>query len=205
MTFTLISDGRSDAVLVPILTWSLKRRNVTSIREQMPDWSRMPRRGSEDFIKQVLDLYPCDLLFYHRDAEAQDPVVRRKEIASLLDGCAVRHIPVVPVRMTEAWLLADEKAIRSAAGNPNGATELDLPLPGKLEELPNPKAVLHKALVEASGLNAHRRSGFPVNKRVHRIPDFIDDFSMLDALPAFQALQNDIQDALTELQQMGRL
>jgi hypothetical protein len=39
----------------------------------------------------------------------------------------VRHIPVVPVRMTEAWLLADEFAIRSAPGNPNGTQSLDLP------------------------------------------------------------------------------
>jgi hypothetical protein len=49
---------------------------------------------------------------------------------------------VIPVKMTEAWLLIDEKAIREAAGNPKGRQPLNLPKPSKTEELSDPKETL---------------------------------------------------------------
>ena len=113
MKYTLVADGTSDAVLLPILTWSLKRRHVTPVIAQRADFSRMPRQPStEARLRAVLDLYPCDVLFVHRDAEGQAPDLRRKEIADALRFARVTHIPVVPVRMTEAWLLADGAAIQ---------------------------------------------------------------------------------------------
>jgi hypothetical protein len=41
--------------------------------------------------------------------------------------------------MTEAWLLADESAIRCAAGNPNGRVNLNLPDLQAIEDLPTPR------------------------------------------------------------------
>ena len=194
MKYTLVADGTSDAVLLPILTWSLKRRHVTPVIAQRADFSRMPRQPStEERLRAVLDLYPCDVLFVHRDAEGQAPDLRRKEIADALRFARVTHIPVVPVRMTEAWLLADEAAIRLAAGNPHGKEALRLPNIRRLERLPDPKKVLYDMLTTASGLNARRRLRFPVRRRVHLIPNYIDDYSHLEALPAFQRLQHDIQ------------
>jgi hypothetical protein len=95
--------------------------------------------------------------------------------------------------MTEAWLLADENAIRCAAGNPNGRENLNLPSLRNLEQVPNPKKVLHDALIIASGLNSRRRASFPVQFRAHLIPNYVDDYSPLDALPAFRRLQEDIK------------
>jgi len=160
--------------------------------EQWADIGRTPG-GTEDRLKTALDLYPCDVLFVHRDAESQPSDLRRAQIADALRWTLVRHIPVVPVRMMEAWLLIDESAIRSAAGNPNGTENLSLPDIRRLEDIPNPKRVLHDALTTASGLNARRRSRLSVPERVHRIPNYIDDFSRLNVLPAFQTLQEDIR------------
>jgi len=126
VTYTLVADGSSDKVLLPILTWSLQQRDVTPIMEQWADIGRTPG-GTEDRLKTALDLYPCDVLFVHRDAESQPSDLRRAQIADALRWTLVRHIPVVPVRMMEAWLLIDESAIRSAAGNPNGTENLSLP------------------------------------------------------------------------------
>lgn len=144
-----------------------------------------------------MDLYPCDVLFVHRDAERQSVEWRRREIANSLKNTPVSYVPVVPVRMTEAWLLADEFSIRSAAGNPSGTEDLDLPAVQNLEDVPDPKKVLHDALVKASGRNARRRSRFPVQQRVHLIPHYIDDYSALQVLSAFQLLQHDIR-SITE-------
>lgn len=74
MTYTLVADGSSDVVLVPILTWCLRQHGVTRINSQAADLSRIPRRPREDRLPAVLDLYPCDILFVHRDAEAQTPL-----------------------------------------------------------------------------------------------------------------------------------
>jgi hypothetical protein len=192
--YTLVADGTSDRVLLPILTWTLKQQQVTSVVGQWTDFSRIPRQAStEARLRTAIELYPCDVLFVHRDAEAQPPDLRREEIAMALRGMLVRHIPVVPVRMMEAWLLADEQAIRSAAGNPNGTDNLHLPALRRLEGLPNPKSVLYDALTKASGLNARRRSRLPVHQRVQLIPNYIDDYSRLNVLPAFQTLQQDIR------------
>lgn len=198
MIYTLVADGTSDAVLVPIISWSLKQREVTPVVAQWADFSRIPpQRDAAARLRTVIELYPCDVLFVHRDAEAQDPSLRREEIAQALRQTEARHIPVVPVRMTEAWLLADEFAIRSAAGNPNGTEDLNLPNLRRLEDLPDPKRVLHDALIAASGLNVGRRSRLPVRQRVRLIPNYIDDYSRLRVLTAFQTLQDDIR-ALTE-------
>ena len=200
MIYTLAADGASDAVLLPILTWSLKQQRVTPVEAQWADFGRIPRqRNIVERLKIAFDLYPCDVLFVHRDAEGQPFDVRREEIASALNQTSIRHIPVVPVRMTEAWLLADETAIRLAAGNPNGREDLNLPDVRKLEDLPDPKSVLYHALVTASGLNSRRRSRFPVRRRVRLITNYIDDYSRLNVLPAFRVLQQDIRELIENL------
>lgn len=196
MTYTLVADGSSDVVLVPILTWCLKQHGVTPIVSQPADLARIPRRSTEHRLRAVLDLYPCDILFVHRDAEGQCPLNRRAEIAHSLGWATIHHVAVVPVRMTEAWLLINEGAIRSAAGNPNGTVPLNLPNRDLIERMPDPKQVLFDALRTASGLNTRRRARFPVHKRVHRIPDYIQDYTPLTALQAFQQLQIDIDQAV---------
>ncbi len=195
MTYTLAADGSSDRALLPVITWSLKRHGFTAIAEQWADFSRIPNRPRllKDRLAAALDLYPCDVLFVHRDAEGQDPGLRREEIVTALPGQEVTHIPVIPVRMTEAWLLGNETSIRMAAGNPKGTDDLGLPKIVQLERLPDPKNILHSALRKASGLNRRRQSKLPVEAQVFRIPAYIDDYSFLDRLPSFSLLQADIQ------------
>ncbi len=144
----------------------------------------------------ALDLYPCDILFVHRDAENQPPEQRRREIQDAVAKISVRHVPVVPVRMTESWLLFDESAIRAAAGNPLGTQGLNLPSMASVEDLPDPKTRLYQTLILASGHNARRRHSFPVRQRVHLISNYVDGYSPLENLTAFRLLRQDIRDAL---------
>lgn len=197
MTYTLMTDGTSDRVLLPLITWSLKRQGLDTVDGQWADFGRIPIQGAkaEKFLAAV-DLYPCDVLFVHRDTENASPGLRRDEIREALRATAIKHIPVVPVRMTEAWFLIDENAIRAAAGNPNGTMALNLPHRARLENLPDPKRVLYEALSTASGLGSARRLRFPLNQRVHAIPNYIDDYSGPDAMTSFQELQRDIRNFL---------
>lgn len=202
MTYTLLGDGSSDRALQYVLDWILTQSAAISpVRGQWADLSRVPRKPTslQERISVALDLYPCDIMFVHRDAEGAEYDVRRQEIDSALShtSFSVRFVPVVPVRMMEAWLLCNEDAIRGAAGNPQGSQELDLPEVRNLERIPNPKAMLHSALMRASGLNNRRLSTFRAHERVHRVGELIQDFSPLLQLPAFQRLVDDIQVCCT--------
>ena len=141
-------------------------------------------------IRQAIDLYPCDLLFIHRDAERETLADRHKEIMTawrLIEFAYANHrsISVVPIRMTEAWLLFSEHAIRTAAGNPSGKQKLELPALRTIEALPNPKRELQRLLREASGLTERRLKNFKVSRAVQLVADNIEDFSPLRKLSAF--------------------
>lgn len=105
-----------------------------------------------------------------------------------------RFVCVIPVRMTEAWLLTDEQAIRHAAGNPNGQTALNLPRISELEDVPDPKDMLYRALRTASGRTGRRLREFRENHAVHLIFDRMKHFSDLKQSAAFQALEEDIRN-----------
>jgi hypothetical protein len=195
LKYTLLADGPSDDALLPVLSWLLVRQlPETAIQPQWADLRKLPvrPRGLSECIRTALELFPCDVLFVHRDAEREPPEHRIHEIRLAVDGVdlPVPHLRVIPVRMTEAWLLFDAAAIRRAAGNPNGDMPLELPALSRVEDLPDPKEVLRSLLREASGLTGRRLKTLRV--QVRRVADLIDDFSPLRHLSAFQRLEKDV-------------
>ncbi len=196
--FTLLSDGSSDQVLIPILHWLLARHGVVGpMASSWADFGRLPRppQTLTDRIRTAIHLYPCDLLFIHRDAERASPASRKAEIRTALQAVASPRpsaVCVIPVRMQEAWLLIEEAAIRHAAGNRHGQEPLALPALRELERIPDPKAVLHDLLRQASGLNGRRLRNFRVREGARLVTELIRDFSPLLQLPAFQELDADL-------------
>jgi hypothetical protein len=198
--YTLISDGSSDRALLPILTWVLRERGgVNRIQPEWADLNRLPNppKALQERILTAIDLFPCDLLFVHRDAEREDPEHRYEEIRDALKEASARDfktpaVCVVPVTMTEAWLLFDEPSIRQAAGNPNGKSPLNLPDLNSIELILDPKKHLSKILRKASGLSGRRLKTFNLSGAQIRITDIIEDFSPLRNLRAFQRLEEDI-------------
>jgi len=194
--YTLLGDGASDRCLVPVINWALRQipnlplgftAQVADLREKKPRVTGLSQR-----IKEAWRLFPCEVLFVHRDAEGMALSGRLKEVEEAAREMKdLRYVPLVPVRMTEAWLLIDEKAIRQAADNPNGTERLELPPIQKLESLPDPKQWLHEALVLASEKKGRRLQQFKrdLPSRIHRVAALIDDFSPLRRLPAFQQFE----------------
>ena len=202
LRFTLLSDGSSDRALLPVLSWALQATGgVTLAQGQWADLGVVRGRTTslKDRIDWAVELFPCDLLFIHRDAERQEPGLRRAEVDAAWESVAstTRAIPricVVPVRMQEAWLLFDERAIRIASGNPNGIQALGLPRIEDLESLPDPKSALHEALERASGLVGRRLKKFEPQRRCFDVADCAADsgFEPLARLPAFRRLLDDV-------------
>lgn len=205
--YTLITDGSSDRALIPILTWVLRERGeVARIQPEWADLRRLPIPPQTlcERILTAINLYPCDLLFIHRDAEGEDLGHRYEEIGNALMEAAVQDIQtpaicVVPVRITEAWLLINEPAIRRAAGNPNGKRPLNLPDLSTIEQIQDPKELLFDILRKASELRGRRLKKFSMGESRIRVTGLIDDFSPLRELNAFQRLEEDI----SKLKQSG--
>lgn len=198
--YTLISEGSSDRSLIPILTWALREKGgFIRVQAEWADLRRLPKppKSLTDRILCAIDLFPCDLLFVHRDADGQSPDNRSEEIRNAIhvaasQGFRVPAICVVPVQMTEAWLLFDEKAIRSAAGNPNGDNQLNIPSLSEIEKIRDPKELLFKILRDASGLTGRRLKKFNMAEARVRITDLTSDFMRLRELSAFQRLEKNI-------------
>ena len=119
---TLVSEGTTDAHLIPIIDWSLKQVGGVSLPEgTRAEFGRLPKKplGLAERLAAAIELYPCDVLFVHRDADRTSPAIRIAEIRNALssmkaEGLEVPAVAVIPVRMLEAWLCFDEGAITPA-------------------------------------------------------------------------------------------
>ncbi len=206
LTYTLITDGPFDAALRPILTWLLIENGVQfAIQAEWADLRalRNPPGRLEQKILVAIDYYPCDILFIHRDAEHQTRADRVGEIQRALNIVSESvnpppHVCVVPVRLTEAWLLFDEQAIRTAAGNSRGYQALNLPYLRSLENLPHPKDLLYETIRTASELRGRRLRRLPVAEYAVRVAELIEDFSALRQLSAFRELEAEVIQMISE-------
>jgi hypothetical protein len=205
--YTLIGDGPTDSALLPILDWLItKNRFIGNIHGEFADLRRYAPRARCNLANKILaslKLYPCDILFIHRDAEREPRANRLREINGAINKIIpltpmVPSVCIIPIRMTETWLLFDEPAIRKAAGNPNGDIPLSLPRLSRLEGFTRPKEHLRQLLKQASGLSARRLDNFPVSFSLRRISSYIDDFSPLRSLSAFNAVENDLRNILKQ-------
>ena len=113
--FTLVAEGSTDAALLPILKWAVQSdQRVGRVEPSFAEPGMLPpaRLGVAERIRRALELFPADLLFVHRDADRVPTATRRDEICRAAEATMANQltVPVVPVRMTEAWLLIDEAA-----------------------------------------------------------------------------------------------
>lgn len=208
LRFTLLADGSSDRVLIPLLTRLIEEtRPDIAAQGELADFSRfkLPPKRLVDRITVAIEYFPCDFLFVHRDAEREPYEVRRTEIQAALETLRqqgrldIPTVSVVPVRMQEAWLLVDENAIRIAAGNPDGRMPLNLPRPNRIEDAPNPKDLLFAALRIASGKSGRKLRSLPVAFLRHRVAELMEDITVLRTIPAFAALERALAPALADI------
>ncbi len=195
---TLVTEGSSDDdMLIPILEWTFKELKGREILIRWPDLRIHPQVGSglEARLTEALRREPCDILFVHRDEDGQGIEERWVEIDEAVGALAhgPLHVPVVPVRMSESWLLLDEGAIRKAAGNPRGKVALGLPKVPQIEKI-DAKSVLYDALVTASECRGRELKTFKKELRATRcyLAKLIEDWRALRQLPGYQQLETRI-------------
>ncbi|MEZ5085919.1 MAG: hypothetical protein R2722_06620 [Tessaracoccus sp.] len=158
-----IGEGTSDTPLGDIVGQLLARHNI-DVHVSKPDFGRLSSKVQRDVSSKIaaslkLTTKPVDLFILHRDSDNARASDRKDEIlrAVELESPNSLHIAVVPIRMTEAWLVLDEKAIRTTAGNPRGRTPLNLPKAAEVERRSDPKRILADALITAADETGRRK------------------------------------------------
>lgn len=144
------------------------------------------------------------LLVCHLDADAPDTtraleqrfkpgfdVVQALEIDVNKD-----IVPVIPVRMSEAWMLVDFEAFRDTVGTKLDGATLGFPdVPHRVEAIQHPKAVFEQAVRNARPSRRRRISledvYIPLASRIN--------LELLAKLPAFQEFLNRLVETLIRL------
>ena len=100
-------------------------------------------------VPEILDLVQDNtdafhLVFVHRDQGANPDRVRDEWMLPLAkawgDSRPERMVPVIPIRETEAWLLADGAALRTALGVQWSDSDMGVPgRPREVEAIADPK------------------------------------------------------------------
>ena len=186
LSYVLVADGGTDRALVPIIEWAIHR--LDPMVEILEAEFRKRTASVRDFLSTFRT--GAMIVFVHRDGENASLADRIREFEGVDRGDVV---PIVPIRMTEAWLLVNARAIARAADRPDAA--ITVPALQRLEAIANPKQVLEERLLEAAGdPTGRRRKQFHksiVERRVN-VATLIAEFSPLEALPAFQRFQSDL-------------
>lgn len=202
-----IGEGTSDRPLVDLVA-SVFLDHGVQLRVSAPDPAQLPGKIGHrtdqklDAALRLFDGLP-DLLIIHRDADPPGPASRRQELMDAVSARAAPAplVPIVPVRMTEAWLLLDHDAIRRVAGNPRGRARLDLPPPRTVEDASDPKLLLREALVTASEATGRRRAEvvrrFPAHRR--QLLERLDRAGPLTTLTAYRVLLHDVETVAEHL------
>ena len=189
LTYTVVADGGTDRILVPIIQWAIHRLDpVVEIIET----EFKKRVGGIEAFFETHD-FSTMLIFAHRDSENLSLVERAREFDRL---DSKRVVPVIPVRMSESWLLIDGRAIAKAAGAPS--TAVPVPRLSQIEQIANPKEVLDDCLTKAAGSPSGRRGKkfrrSIVERRVS-VASRISDYSPLESLTAFVQFQQCLAEA----------
>lgn len=191
VTSLVLADGRSDRALLPVCVWAI--RHVAPHVDIIEPEFRVHRGSTRDLEPPT----GYGVVFVHRDAEAESVEDRHEELG---DVCRDRSdvVRLVPVRMTEAWLVWDATAIAAAAGNPSVAPGLSVPPPAQVAGLRDPKAVLDELLVAAVGSGARRRKQVRQRAATLRptVAENVKDFAPLLTCDAFATFVDELREAL---------
>ncbi len=114
-----------------------------------------------------------------------------ERVKALNEGVCDVLVPVIPICMVEAWMLADPDALRVVVGTKIDAQELGLPLTARdIESDRHPKVTLERAVSSAFADRPRRQR----RRRVH-VSEIIEPLAQrirlerLDALSAYSAVQ----------------
>nr|MDT0663059.1 DUF4276 family protein [Micromonospora sp. DSM 115978] len=201
LSTALVSEGVTDDQFLPrLLSRALTELCLTEFDDSVEVAEVQPLRdhGGPSSIGQLLDIVEgnkgaFNLIFFHRDQGANPHRVREEWLEPLRKrwvGRTEQLVAVVPVRETEAWLLADGQALRDALGVRWSDADMGLPAsPREVERVVDPKKLLN----DVTG-----RVSRTVTDHFGQLGELVS-LQRLDSVPAYRRWWDDTRNALESL------
>lgn len=214
LVVALFAEGRTDERFLPVVIqrtadWILRQRALTLVEVLEPE-TMEPDSEAGNQAERILSVARkaagYHALIVHADADAptrEDALAHRIEPGWQLVREAENQIcrallPIIPVRMTEAWMMADVEAFRQVVGTDLPADQLGFPnQPHEVESIQDPKQELGVALNQVfTGQRRRRKVNLgqyyePLARRIR--------MEVLERVPAFRAFADDLTELLQRL------
>jgi hypothetical protein len=214
LQMALYAEGRTDERFLPILIQ--RTANQILLRQaKVPVEVLDPicldaEPDVGDRAKRILSVarkaYGYHCLIVHADADAptsDDALNYRYAPGKCLvekskDDVCDNLLPIIPIRMMEAWIMADFNAFRDAVGTDLSSDELGFPnSPHQVEAIRDPKFELGMALNKIFSKRRHRKRTHlgqyyePVARRIR--------LEALERVPAFRQFTQDLGNVIRQL------
>jgi hypothetical protein len=154
----------------------------------------------------AFDKFGVVFLFVHTDSDAttddlifKSKIVPAKENLLLQDDRHCKHIvAIVPIQMTESWMLADKNLLKEEIGIEK--TDAELGIHVNPEAITNPKSLIENIIrLSKEDLPKRRRNrGLNISDLYQIIGQKIE-ISELEKLPSYVKFKNSLIDKLREL------
>lgn len=212
LVLALLAEGPTDELFLPgiiqrtVQNLVLRRgRTVIDVLEPMLVTIRPDIQGqAERILEAAYQTEGYHALIIHADADhhsADRALNERFQPGVLLvQDSGINHhlVPLIPIRMTEAWLLADPESLLNIIGTWMNTNALGLPShPHQIESDPDPKATLKEVVRRATAQRGRRRK-LQVADVFAPLARTIS-LERLQRVPAYQQFVQDMTGALVEL------
>jgi len=214
LVLALYAEGRTDERFLPVIVqreadWLLRQHALAAVDvleplslEADPEASNRAKR----ILSVARQAAGFHALIVHADADAPtagDALQHRfqpgRRLVQESENDACRDLlPIIPIRMTEAWMMADVEAFREVVGTDLRAEDLGFPTRShQVEAIQDPKHELNMAL---SQIFTRRR-----RRKKARLRQYYEPLARhirldrLENIPAFRQFADDLADVLENL------
>lgn len=214
LVVALYAEGSTDnRFLSPIIQRTAERiiaqdgQGFVDVSEPMIVPKQQGRRREECILSAACYAHGYHALIVHSDADDRTPdrallerVQPGFDLVSRTDKEACKHlIPVIPVQMIEAWMLADHSALRQVIGTDLSPKNLGLPSrPTEVERDANPKRTLDEVIQRAISTRPHRRRQLDFSTRQESLARTIN-LDTLHSVPSYRDFILKFRKTLSEL------
>lgn len=214
LVLALYAEGSTDDRFLPPIIQRTAERIITQYGQDFVDVSepiivpkQQDRRREDGILSAARHVYDYHALIVHSDADDRTPdralsqrIQPGFDLVSRTNGKVCKHlIPVIPVRMIEAWMLADHIALREVIGTDLSPQNLGLPSrPAEVERDANPKRTLNEVIQRVISNRPHRRRLLDFSTRQEYLARKIN-LDTLYLVPSYKDFFMNFKKTLAEL------
>lgn len=197
------TEGSTDVRFLKNIIWKIFQEIATECNGVIDVYEpEFLKKGDGSFVEKVLGV--CEMFNYfhviciHCDSDsASTENVFNYSINPAFDAVDKSEnnlcknlVPVIPVQMSEAWMLCNVDLLMEKIGTKLSAADLGLPTkPSQIEKIANPKEIINEAIRKAKNQSTRRRRKelsisqlySPISQELK-----IEDLMTLDSFVAFR-------------------